>query len=705
VKAAPERLLFEKGQLERTLEYSLTGMLASGYLAVLGSRALDLPSAVAGGVALVIRILYLAGLLVFQIPARWVTFATIAYLAFYPVDYFYLSKEFIPSTVHLVFFVAVVKLLTARTRRDFLFLKIIALLELLAASLVSDNLTFFVFLILFVFFTVATFASSEMLSAWEGRQVVNRGPLRFSRRFTLLTTFAGLGIVLITGALFFVLPRTARAALEHFLPGNSRIAGLASDVTIGQTGEIRRRSTVLMHVRFDGPAPQGPLRFRGGALAEFNGWKWFNAPRTGMPLRGVDGLFKLADDDQLRRRGRRASYEVSLRGFPVEQIFFIGTPEYLRLPGRTIWQAPTGGYRLPWAEVEGLKYFAYSYLDGGSPRVRTPQLPDAERTANLQLPPLDPRVKQLAEWLAANGRSEEERARTIEQYLRTGFRYSLEPLEHEVDDPLAYFLFERKKGHCEYFASAMAAMLRTIWIPARVVTGFQGGMYNPMSGWHVVRASDAHSWVEAWIPKKGWVEFDPTPADATAVGAGLWTRAGMLLDAAETFWQDWIVGYDLDRQLTLAKQVERTSRRLPWTWFEDAIASLKGAGPAGIAVNRKVAIAGSAIVFAAGVLWFRGPALWGHLRRRARLRKLARGEGTVSDAGLLYESLLEVLQRRGFTKPAFMTPLEFALSMPASETRDAVHEFTLGYYDVRFGHLPKRASELEPLLERIRQIK
>ena len=86
-------------------------------------------------------------------------------------------------------------------------------------------------------------------------------------------------------------------------------------------------------------------------------------------------------------------------------------------------------------------------------------------------------------------------------------------------DPLAYFLFERKKGHCEYFASSMAVMLRTLGIPSRVVTGFQSGVYNPMTGWQVIRASDAHSWVEAWIDGRGWTTFDPTPFDHRVFGA------------------------------------------------------------------------------------------------------------------------------------------------------------------------------------------
>ena len=98
-----------------------------------------------------------------------------------------------------------------------------------------------------------------------------------------------------------------------------------------------------------------------------------------------------------------------------------------------------------------------------------------------------------------------DKARVIESRLRREYGYTLELLDERQADPLAHFLFERKKGHCEYFASALAVMLRTQGIPSRVATGFLSGTFNPISGWQVIRASDAHSWVEAWIPERGWI--------------------------------------------------------------------------------------------------------------------------------------------------------------------------------------------------------
>jgi transglutaminase-like putative cysteine protease len=140
------------------------------------------------------------------------------------------------------------------------------------------------------------------------------------------------------------------------------------------------------------------------------------------------------------------------------------------------------------------------------------------------------------EWTASDT-APIDQAREIERHLRKDYTYSLSLLKSEVSDPLAHFLFERKAGHCEYFASAMAVMLRTIGIPSRVVTGFQSGIYNPISGWQVIRASDAHSWVEAFLPRRGWTTFDPTPPDPNGAQISLATKLALFMDAAETFWQ------------------------------------------------------------------------------------------------------------------------------------------------------------------------
>src|SRR5882724_4496643 len=150
------------GRVERFFEFSLLGLLASGYLAVLGSGYLDLPTAILTAAGLIFRALLIAGLVRVQFSANWINAITLLYIGFYPLDYLYVSREFIPATVHLICYLAVLRILSARTNRDYFFVKIIAFLELLAASILSAKLSFFVFLALFLIFGVATFSSSEI---------------------------------------------------------------------------------------------------------------------------------------------------------------------------------------------------------------------------------------------------------------------------------------------------------------------------------------------------------------------------------------------------------------------------------------------------------------------------------------------------------------------------------------------------------------
>src|SRR5262249_3815969 len=123
-------------------------------------------------------------------------------------------------------------------------------------------------------------------------------------------------------------------------------------------------------------------------------------------------------------------------------------------------------------------------------------------------------------------------------------------------EPLDYFLFDRREGHCEYFSSAMAVMLRAVGIPSRNVNGFLGGEWNEYGKYVAVRSGDAHSWVEAYFEGVGWVTFDPTPAaQATARGAGIPDRPRRRIGNLRLSWFRWVIEYDLGRQIGLFRSV------------------------------------------------------------------------------------------------------------------------------------------------------
>jgi hypothetical protein len=320
------------------------------------------------------------------------------------------------------------------------------------------------------------------------------------------------------------------------------------------------------------------------------------------------------------------------------------------------------------------------------------KLSEAQRARYLQLPLMDPRIGELARSWAGDG-GVLSRAAQVERHLRTEFGYTLDMPKGKSGDPLADFLFVRRKGHCEYFASAMAVMLRSLGIPARIANGFQSGTYNPVSEMYVVRASDAHSWVEAYDPVEGWVTFDPTPSAPRTTGYPLFTKAGMYLDAAETFWQEWVVNYDLGRQISLAGKLEERTRRIQmaWQWVDfeawKAEAKKYGAGVVGI------------LVLGVALFVLRRSLPGVGFRRRA-------GAGAVSavEATILYERMLRSLKRRGFQKPPWFTPGEFAMTLPDSELANCVAEFTQGYQALRFGGGEGSGLQLEGLLERIEKL-
>src|ERR1700676_2746994 len=273
--------------VDRFFQFSLLGLLASGYLAVLGSGYLDVPTIVITAAALLLRGLITAGVLRLEFRPGMVTAATLAYIGFYPIDYFYISGAFIPSAVHLVFFVAVAKILTAKTNRDYLLLKVIAFLELLAACVLSTSLNFFAFLLLFLILGVATFTSGEMRESGSKHEPANRISGRgLSIRLAAVALLVSAGILVITAGLFFFLPRTARAAFQHLVSHRYHLAGFSNRVILGEIGEIKKENTPAMHVRMDPPEDRGlALKWRGAALARFDGRAWASLQGIGQPMR------------------------------------------------------------------------------------------------------------------------------------------------------------------------------------------------------------------------------------------------------------------------------------------------------------------------------------------------------------------------------------------------------------------------------------
>ncbi len=250
----------------------------------------------------------------------------------------------------------------------------------------------------------------------------------------------------------------------------------------------------------------------------------------------------------------------------------------------------------------------------------------------------------------------------------------------------------------------MAVMLRTLGIPSRVVNGFRTGEFNDLTSQYVVRASNAHSWVEAYFPGHGWVAFDPTPGASMAMNTG-WSRISMYADAMASFWREWIVNYDVVHQQALA--VSAGSRSRYWfsvmrRWwhrhYEVLIAAARRSGSAVAGSPLRWGLGG---MLSAALLLFavKLPRL---LLTLEKFKLAARPERSPRRAATMwYERMTDNVARRGWRKSPTQTPDEFVARIEDAGVRQRVAEFTRHYQSARFDDSVEDVLRLPELYEEI----
>ncbi len=683
-------------------EWSLLGMLSTSHLALLSSNARDLLISLVALAAILLRAAQLLGWIRFEIQSRYATLFSLLALASCAVE-FWATADYLSPAIHLVGLMSFLVTIRATTERDFFFVKLATFFQLLAAATLNTGPAFLVWLLAYVACAIVTQTVGEIRRPLAAGESLARAPLQGAAHSLLgLAAFVLSSILLVGVGFFFILPRMAPAALGRFLPEGIHVPGFSNEVMLGRIGEIQNspNSPAVFHVRIRQPGVH-ELKWRGSALGQFDGRRWFNSPSPGKSLRIENGYTRLAPNQQLRRIGRRIDYEVQLKQATGDVLFFAGIPENIAIDADVLTRTQVDGFRLGFPNTAAVRYRAQSFVDDPAlsvthdAAVLVPEL----RDLYLGTPRLDPRVADLARRLTADEPIALDRARRIEEHLRANYTYSLDLPKQVPPDPVSFFLFERRRGHCEYFASAMALMLRAIGIPSRLATGFQSGTHNPLTGWYLVRGTDAHAWVEGFSPGHGWVTFDPTPPNPSPPAQALFWRLRLYMDALEITWQDWVIAYDLERQVLLADRLSQSTRSLSIRWIDgwDATSDSVQSAAKTWLPRAAASLAGIALVIAGLIVL--GPGLIAWWRRRQRIEKLMRGEAQVSDATLLYERMLALLHRRGMQKPGWMTADEFVNALPAAAPCDLVREATALYQEMRFGHRMAAAPRLLAVID------
>lgn len=711
--------------IDQYFEIAMYLLVLAGFGTLAETGGLDLLSIMLVGSALALRGYLLAKRRTFVISERWTTPLSIAYFVFFAIDYFAFSRSFLPATIHLALFGVVIRMFSLRRERDHITLAILSFLMVLASAVLTVDSMFLFSFAAFMLMAVAAFLLMEMRRSGIAATIHARhssDPHEHRHlAFALMRTAPALMLMILVGgaALFFVMPRISAGYLGGYSYGTDFSSGFSDHVQLGRIGQIQQSNAVVMHIQIeDDTIGRYDLHWRGVSLAEFDGQSWsnprgqyilsrrpdtsFDPPHNDVPIQSYDAA-SLA-------REKIIHYRVLMEPIGTNVFFLAPWPRSLR-----------GDYRMLAGDSGGAVYdfdsqHAISRYEATSD-IATPKAADLRKAGNkyperilgtyLRLPELDPRIGRLAADITKSAHNEYDQANAIENYLRTKFGYTLQLPQTAVKDPLANFLFVRKQGHCEYFASSMAVMLRTLGIPSRVVNGFRSDEFNDITGSYVVRAKNAHAWVEAYFPGYGWQTFDPTPAGGIGTPQG-WNRLALYVDAMASFWRDWVVSYDASNQYVLSRAAISSSRSM-WEgtrgWARSQYASmLKWAKHSQDRVEnspRRWTLIGIGIVLAL--------LLMANLGRVARLLHEAwlgahPERSPEQAASMWYERMTRVLAKHGMRKPKAETPQEFANKIENTRWREPVTRFTRVYESARFGNSAEDAQRLPELYEEVETI-
>ena len=610
----------------------------------------------------------------------------------------------VTALAHLIVFLSAVKLLQVKKDRDWVFLYLISFFEVLLAAGLSFSPVFLGTLTLYLLCGLCAVTAFEIqkarrsLAFTETRLLVppdsgvfkkvGRRSWRHPEAARLPFVAVGLLVLIFALALplFLIAPRSGAAALTRSGGGLSNFIGFSENVTLGQIGTLKQDDGLVMRVRVVDETPRD-LRWRGVALDEFTGKAWRKSvhARQNQLINDRGGIYQFGTAQSIHRLTRQTFFLE-----PLESAVLFAAPRVVAVQGDLpfVRVDEEGSVQSRRRDFERIMYTAVS--DTNEPRMdelRNDRHPyPISYYRYLQLPEyVDPRIDVLANAivLRANASNRYDAAKAIEAHLQTQYAYSLE-MKAGGSDPLADFLFNVKSGHCEYYSTAMAVLLRSRGIAARVVNGFLPGEYNEAAGAYTVRQSDAHSWVEVYFPEtRAWVTFDPTPSAGRTepVRTGLSAQLQKYAEALELLWFQYVVGYDKQEQRSLAtslhNQVFDYARVL--SKLLDTIQSyLTGNG-----LILAILVSGFALF---GFTFLFGRRAWGWIRTGTTQSV---EEGRTYSSVQFYERLISLMEQRGLPRDRHLTPLEFAKNLKSSEAL----VITRAYNRVRFGGEKLSAGE------------
>ena len=567
----------------------------------------------------------------FRIP-RWLLTTlslAIVILALYRLN----MEELITQMMETLLTLLAIKLLEEKKVRDYLQIYAITLLLLSGSGLLSLNIAFFVFYLVIIF----TLTIAAILLAYytqDSDLVLPQGTIvKIVTKSLIIPILA----IPLTFVMFVILPRTAYPLLNFLNRPDKARTGFTDQVRLGAVSDIQEDSTIVFRANME-KIDEKHLYWRGIVLEYFDGSSWIRSKKRSAP-RSFPGSLG----------GKSVKQTIYLEPYGNGYLFSLDRP--LFVAGQNIKKSQDFTYSSTGYIDTRLKYEAISVLGDNIPE-------DAiDQTRYLQLPKnLSPKIVKLAKDLSTD--NHDKTIQRIIGYLQSNtFTYSLRALPSSKN-PLEDFLFETKSGNCEFFASALAVMLRLNNIPARLVGGYRGGYFNDVGQYYLVPQKYAHAWVEAYVKPKGWVRLDPTPAVPGSAGflsgAGGLQNFTILMDTLNYYWYVLVINYNLEKQFSIALKLRSELRNLNFSPGFQRDKALK-----------------YAVIF----IFFVGIAIPMYVLIK---------NGSKPPEEKMLASFLKKMKKRGYSKRASQGLEEFVQTIEDERIRESALDFTQRFHKIYF---------------------
>lgn len=713
------------------MRFGATHAIMTNLLAVLGVVAL-ISSGDFAPAFIVAVIAALAGAI--ALPPKWKTHvvagraATVIALAALGLQVFRVTTggSFLMATTEYAILLQIIRLATRRGAAHDRQVIVLAWLHLVAGTVIGSGIAYAVSFVAFMIVVPGALVLSHLRREVEdnfrqgardrtghpvdvprilrSRRVIGKG-------FLAIMCLLSVPIILFTIVLFIAFPRVGLSLLLLNRPTAGRMVGFSDHVDLGEVGTLRTDSTIVIRAEVrDLPSPPPEriqLYLRGTALDTYNGSSWTRSNIDRVPVERIGNTIRI-----LRYPNPAVDKYMLLELDPIDPPVLFLPPNTAALRVRTrgeplygtkieVLRGSESEYRYVSPDNRGIVYTAFFT----TPNEYYPQhLSPESRATYLAVPNLSHRVAALALNWTENIKSPIEKAQVVEARLQREYEYDLTSPSGGSQDPLDHFLFESRRGHCEYFSTAMAIILRQVGIPTRNVTGFAGGTYNRFGQYYSVRQSDAHSWVEVYIDDKGWIRFDPTPPSAMQPllsTAGLSATLRDYIEAMAKTWDKRVVRYDLQQQWGVFSgirskviQTQRTirmgaldlgSNRLGWK----GLATILG------------------IVVAGAILWVVISRRARNYRQERRISRKLELPANAIAATAVYHKLQRAMIAAKIPRSVGIPPLKHAqmLVQMRNPNANAVMEVTSAYLEARFGDLSIDNTKRARLIGLIRTVR